>query len=147
MAGSDYMAAVALVISFLSFGVSFYFGFRDQVHLRATSKLYNGGEDFGPPYIMVRVVNHGRRVAILTMFGGELDNGAWIGTCMGKDGRGIRLAEHEYHVEKVSLEDLQEFAVPDEKTHEYTELWFEDSLGKRHPVRHSRRNIQKLKKG
>jgi hypothetical protein len=137
---------LALIVSLLSFSISLYFGLRDRVHLRATSKLYNLSGEFGPAYIEVKVVNRGRRPAILTMFGGELDNGKWLGTYLGEKGRGIRLEENEYHIEKVSFSDLEQFDAVKEEVHEYIRLWFEDSLGRRHPVKKSKRNIQLLKK-
>ena len=61
---SDYIAALALIVSLLSFGISLYSGLRDRVHLRAISKLYNLSGEFGPAYIKVKVVNRGRRPAI-----------------------------------------------------------------------------------
>jgi hypothetical protein len=97
---SGCIAALALIVSLLSFGISLYFGLRDRVHLRAISKLYNLSGEFGPAYIEVKVVNRGRRPAILTMFGGELDNGGYIGTYLGEKGRGIRLEENEYHISR-----------------------------------------------
>lgn len=144
---SDYMATAALVVSFLSFGTSLYFGLRDRVNLKATSKLYYAsGDPRHTAYIEVKVVNQGRRVAILTMFGGILVNGEWIGTYIGDKGKGIRLEENEYHIEKVSQRELSQYDPIEEDVNEYVELWFEDSLGRRHPVRDSIHNIQALKK-
>ena len=146
MTVSDYMAAAALVVSFLSFGTSLYFGLRDRVKLRATSKLYNVGGEFGSAYIEVKVVNCGRRVAILTMFGGILANGEWIGTYIGDKGKGVRLEENDYHIEKVTYNTLHEFDYHEGELYEYVELLFEDSLGRRYPVKNSIHNIKALKK-
>jgi len=81
---SNYVALAPLAISVLSFSTSVYFGLLDRVRIKAVSKLYNMDPEFGPPYLEVKVVNHGRRVAILTMFGGKLDNGEWICTHIGE---------------------------------------------------------------
>ena len=101
--------------------------------------------EFGPPFLEVKVVNRGRRVAILTTFGGKLDDGTWISTHIGKDGQGIKLAENEYHVERLNRRELQQVDPSTGDMREYEELYFEDSLGRRHSVRHSRRDIAKLK--
>ena len=138
---SDYIATSAFIVSLLSFGTAIYFGFRDRVHLKATSKLYK----FGHAYLEIKVVNYGRRPAILTMFGGELDNGKWRGTYLGGKEQCIRLEENEYHIEKVFFSDLQHFDDVEKEVREYVRLWFEDSLGNRHPVKKSKRNIQLLK--
>lgn len=145
MTMSDYISLAALAISVLSFTTSAYFGLLDRVRIRAVSKVYNADSGFGPAYIEVKVVNCGRRVAILTMFGGKLDNGSWIGTHIGESGKGIRLAENEYHVETINSADLQQYDPSDGDFREYEDFWFEDSLGRRHAVKHSRREIAKLK--
>ena len=142
---SDYIALAALFISLLSFTISLYFGYRDRVRIRAVSKLYNMSADFGTLYLEAKVVNHGRRIAILTMFGGKLDNGDWLGTHIGEDDHGIRLAENEYYIKKINRRALYQTDPSTGDLYEYEELWFEDSLGRRHTVRHSRRDIARLK--
>lgn len=143
MTMSDYIAVSALVISVLSFATSVYFGLLDRVRIKAVSKLYNMDSEF--PFLEVKVVNLGRRVAILPTFGGKLDDGTSISAGIGKDGQGIRLAENEYHVERLNRDELRQVDPFTGDMHEYEELYFEDSLGRCHTVRHSRRDIAKLK--
>ena len=122
MTSSDYIAVLALIVSLFSFGTSLYFGLRDRVHLKVTSKILNHGGRFGHAHLEIKVVNRGRRPAILTMWGGELDTGKWVGTYVGEKGQGIRLEENEYYIEKLSVSDLEEFDDSEEEIHEYAKL-------------------------
>ena len=133
---SDYVSAIALVVALLSFVASFYFGFRDRVNVKAFSTYYEG-------YCSIKIVNHGRRAAIITMFGGDLENGYWQATHLGEKGLGIRLAEHEFHTENFSERDI--LAIGPDHESEFINLWFEDSLGKRHLVKDSEEHLQRLK--
>jgi hypothetical protein len=142
---SDYIAVSALIISVLSFATSMYFGLLDRVRIKAVSKLYNMDPEFGPSFLEVKAINCGRRVTILTTFGAKLDDGSCVSTYIGKDGQGIRLAENEYHVEKLKMSDLKQVDPSTGDIREYEELYFEDSLGRRHTVRHSRQDIARLK--
>ena len=136
---SDYVSIIALVVALLSFATAFYFGFRDRVNVKAFSTFYKGHEEYGAAHMEVRLVNHGRRVAVITMFGGDLENGGWEGTNLGEKGLGIRLAEHEFHTERLGKEEI--FARGPECEDKYVNLWFEDSLGKRHPVKDSKKHL------
>ena len=138
---SDYISLLALIISLLTFGFFLYFGLRDRVNLKATSKVYNNGD-----YIRVKVVNRGRRPAILRMLGGQLDNGSWVGTYIGKESQGVRLTENEYYTKDLYFDDLIHFDPHENDVSEFVSLWFEDSLGKRHPVENSKENIHLFKK-
>jgi len=140
---SDYISLVALVIALLSFAASFYFGYRDRVKVKAFSEFYKGHEEYGPAHMNIRIVNHGRRVAVITMFGGNLEDGGWQATHIGDKGLGIRLAEHEFYKEYFRKEDVVS-VYPDGES-EYINLWFEDSLGKRHPVKNAEKHLRLLK--
>jgi hypothetical protein len=78
------------------------------------------------------------------MFGGDLEGGGWEGTHLGEKGQGLRLAENEFHKILLSKEDVV-CAGPD-KDSTYLNLWFEDSLGRRHIVSQSRRHLAEMKK-
>jgi len=145
MTTSDYISFVALAISFISLAMSVYFGLLDRVRIKATCELINANSDFATPYLEIKVVNRGRRPAVLTSFGGILENNEWINTYIGKDGKGIRLAENENHIMTIERSDLQEYDPVDGSVHEYVGLYFQDSRGRRHFVKHSRREITHLK--
>lgn len=143
MAWRESVPYVALGVSVLSFITSFYFGFRDRVRVRAIGKFYQGSPDYDRAHLSIRIVNKGRRIAVLTMFGGDTADGGWQGENLGEKMTGLHLTEHQFYERKFYREDIVASA-PDSDS-EYVELWFEDSLGKRHKVKNSRNGIQQLK--
>jgi hypothetical protein len=146
MARSDLIALLALIVSGLSLGVSWWGAFRDRVRLKVTAKLSGGGEyeEYGPEHIAIRVVNTGRRVAVLTLFGGQLADGGWQGTGLGKSGAGLHLTESQFYEQDFGYADIE--AVSPDGTSEYVSLWFEDSHGRRHSVPNSAALIATLKR-
>lgn len=140
---NEYIPYIALAISILSFITSFYFGFRDRVRVQATCKFYPTHPEYNRAHLSIRIVNRGRRVAVLTMFGGDLFDRTWQGENLGEKGRGLHLTEHQFYERKFYSEDI--VAVSPDSESEFVELWFEDSLGKRHKVKNSRKGIQQLK--
>ena len=144
MTYSDYLATGALFISLLSFAISIYSRFLDRMNVYAESKYYPSNPDYDRAHLNIKVVNKGRRIAILTLLGGDVDNGSWQGSYLGKERKGLHLAEHEFYETKFYIDDLDAMA-PDSEG-KYVVLWFEDSLGRRHIVRKSKQNIDKLLK-
>jgi hypothetical protein len=132
---SEYIPYIALAVSVLSFVTSFYFGFRERVWVRAVCKFYQAHPEYDRAHLRIRVVNRGRRIAVLTMFGGNLVDGGWQGEHLGEKERGLHLSEHQFYERKFYREDV--VALAPDYVSEYVELWFEDSLGKRHKVRNS----------
>lgn len=143
MSASEVIPYIALVISILSFITSFYLGFRDRVRVHATCKFYPEHPEYNRAHLVVRIVNRGRRVAVLTIFGGNLADGGWQGENLGAKERGLHLTEHEFFERKFYPEDI--VAVAPDGESEFVELWFEDSVGKRHKVINSRKGIMQLK--
>ena len=142
METSDYIAISALVISVLSIGASFYFQYRDRVKLKASCKYLPAHPDYDRAHLKVKIVNCGRRPTLLTLFGGDLKDGGWQGTSLGGKNKALRLGEHEFHEEKFYHESIE--AVAPDSMSEFTELWFEDSIGNRHIVKGSKEGIKKL---
>jgi hypothetical protein len=139
---SDVISTLALAVATLSFGVSWWGTFRDRVSLKVTARIYGGGPEYGPEYMKIRVVNTGRRVAVLTMLGGELADGRWQGTGLGPSGVGLHLAESQFYENDFSADDI-EATCPDAES-EYVSLWFEDSHGRRHKVPNSEKLLKDL---
>ncbi|MBI2286988.1 MAG: hypothetical protein HYU79_06050 [Nitrosomonadales bacterium] len=144
MSLSDYLSSAALFVSVVSLGVSIFYSQKDQMRLKAESKYFSGHPDYDRPHLNIRVINHGRRIAILRLFGGNTADGGWQGTVIGDQKRGLYLNEHEFYETKFYIEDI-EATSPDSES-EFVELWFEDSLGRRHKVKNSKKHIQHLKK-
>lgn len=138
---SDYLSIAALAVSILSIIGTFYFNLRDRVKIKATSKFYLGLHGSISPKVEIKVVNKGRRPAVITMFGGNLEDGEWNGTHLGKEGH---LAENQIYKVEFLKDDL--LAVYPGRDSNYTELWFEDSHGQRYKVKNSKKNIKLLQR-
>jgi hypothetical protein len=136
---SDWFAATALLVSIVSIGISLYATLRDRVKIKAFSNLYTDPHHNPHTWIVVTVVNHGRRTAVLTRFGGDFKGEGWQSTPLGDKGLGLHLAENEYH-----RIDLTPYGVL--VGGKYVDLWFEDSLGRRHRVKNARKHLQEMNK-
>jgi hypothetical protein len=112
--------------------------------IRTECEFYPSHPEYDRAHLRIRVLNRGRRIAVLTMFGGDLVSGGWQGEGLGEKGRGLHLAEHEFFERKFYREDV--VATSPDSESEYLELWFEDSIGKRHKVNKSRECIEQLRK-
>ena len=112
--------------------------------IKAESRYFAGSQDYDRAHLLIRVVNHGRRIAILRMFGGDLEGGGYSATFLGDEHAGILLGEHEFYERKFYVEEV-EHIYPDRESN-YIELWIEDSLGKRHIVKNSGEHIRCLLK-
>lgn len=141
MTRAEVMSIVALVVSILSFGFSVYFNSRDRARLVAQSRFIPGSDD-GFAQVSITIVNAGQRPVILHMWAGEDEKGIWIGQILGEKGAGLRLAEHERHDLDLKKEDLYQ-QTPDGEIL-ITDIWFEDTLGRRHKVKNAKTNISKL---
>lgn len=142
MTTSDIIASLALVVSVLSAGVTFYFHFRDRPDLILKSKFMSG-YDPGAEYVAISIVNAGRRPAILRMWAGEDAAGHWVGSYLGEGKAGLRLGENEHF--EFSLPKHELWASTPDSEVEFINIWVEDSLGKRHHVKDAKANIARLR--
>jgi hypothetical protein len=140
---SEGASLLALGISTVGLFTSIYVARRDAVRLKVTGKFIPAHPIYGQANIVLTIINHGRRPAILMLVGGNTADGNWAGTYLGKEYKGLRLGENERHEETLYKNDLVQ-QVP-EGFFEYTSLWFEDSLGRRHNVRNSETLIKQLR--
>jgi hypothetical protein len=138
---AEWLSLIALVISIGSLAASLYFNLRDRAKVEAKSKYYPGFED-GVPMIEMSVVNAGRRPVVLRMWGGTDSSGDWAGTMINSNEGGKRLAEHERYEVKLTRGDLIAFTPDDDVV--FVDLWFEDTLGRRHRVLNARDHARKL---
>jgi hypothetical protein len=136
---AEVISVVALVVSITSVAFSLYFNYRDRACLRTTSKFYSGRSH---PYIEVTIVNAGRRPIILRMWGGSDEKGEWVGQFLGEEKRGLRIGEHERHDLSLDKNDLLS-ETPDGQVL-FNDLWVEDSLGRRHPIKDAKANVKLL---
>ena len=143
MMRSEIISIFALLISGVSLGFSIYFNFRDRANIKTTSDFYPASES-GPASVHFTVVNAGRRPIILRMRGGVDKNGGWIGTFLGKDQSGLRLGEHERLDHTMGKQSLFEQTPDDLMT--LADLWVEDTLGRRYPIKDAKKNLALLLK-
>lgn len=136
------ISLVALFVSVVSLGFSTYFGLRDRAVLR-TSSSYSGGWEGGSASVTVSVVNAGRRPIVIRMWAGAENDKNWVGTYIGAEQRGLRLGEHERFDLTLRSHDL--YATTPEDDFWIADLWFEDTLGRRHKVKDAKANIRKLR--
>ena len=141
---SIYISLFALSVSVISLIISWHFGFRDRAKLKTYAEFYPSHPEHDRGRIEIRIVNHGRRATIITLFGGDLDDGKCSGTYLGKKGEGLRLGEHEKYETTVYADDLLVTNV-EGNVAEFVRLWFEDTLGQRHKIKNSEKLIAKLK--
>lgn len=76
------------------------------------------------------------------MWGGNGENGKWVGEFLGERKKGLRLGEKERHDMALKKDDI--FAITPGYEVIFNELWIEDSLGKRHAVPNSKEYVSKL---
>lgn len=141
MPSSEIISAFAFAISVTSLGLSAYVALRDRGRVRAKSTFYAATEG-RPASMRVEAVNIGRRPVILTLFGGYYENGCWSAVHIGDYKRGVRLEENERFRE--NIDGLHHMLFYPETGAAVTDLWFEDTLGRRYRVRGAKKNLKRF---
>jgi hypothetical protein len=139
MSRAELLALVSLAVSVTSLSFSAYFGLRDRGRVRAESTIYPATE-YTYPRISIAVVNNGRRPIVLRMLVGTSDKGTSVGKYLGKRNSGLRLAEHERVEVNLEAEDAIGMTA-EEGSIVFTDLWVEDSLGRRYRVKNAREHL------
>lgn len=136
-----YLSLLAVAISLVSVAWSIHIGRRDRGRLKATSELYYSGPDSDdiPSHLEIRAVNHGRRPVILTMLRTELSDGTSYGTYL--NDRATRLGENEAFLKTIEYGDYVDVLIEGKIP---TDLWFEDTLGRRYKVKGAKEHLKKL---
>lgn len=139
-----YYEFITIVVSGLAFvvsAISLYLHFQDRPSLKIISEFVPSSE-YGSAYIALSVVNSGKRPLVITMWGGSGDNGKWVGEFIGNERKGLRLAEKERYNIVLRKEDMVAIT-PDEEV-VFSDLWVEDSLGKRYSVPRAKQYVVEL---
>jgi|GEM_PF-1785691 len=136
-------ATVALIISGLSFAVSFWNVFRDRSRLDLKSGLIESHPEYGHEQIWFKAINKGRRPIYIRTVGGNLSVHGWMGTHIGETDFGLKLEEGQFYEAYWNRNDI--FADGPDFEDEYIDIWLEDSHGKRHKIPNSKKYIQRLK--
>lgn len=131
----------ALCVSALSLIVTIHFNLKESATIEARSVIFRGDGEVEPT-ITVTAVNSGRRPTVLRSLVGVDDQKRWVGLNLGEDYQGVRLDEKERFEKCLRNSDLGFFC--DDEQIEFTELYFEDSVGRRHRVVDSRKHIREF---
>jgi hypothetical protein len=139
---ADWIAIAALFLSIVSIVTTIYFNLRDRAKLDAKSTFYPAWNGVGAS-MTVSIVNKGRRPAVLHMWGGTGSDNDWAGTLLDSKAGGLRLVEQARHELRLTSRDLVEETPEGEIV--FTDLWFEDTLGRRHIVSNAKKHISLLR--
>ncbi len=131
-------SSTALIISI--FGV--YLRYQDKPVLKIISSYSPTTENYGNSYIALSLINAGKRPLIIRMWGGNDKDGKWIGSYINNQKTGLRLDEKERYDIALHKDDMLKMT-PDDNVI-FSELWVEDSLGKRYSVPNSKEYVSKL---
>ena len=134
------ISIAALIVSVVSAGASIFFGVRERARIKTSSVLYRGDEDHEPT-IVISAVNVGRRPLIIRMWVGTNPAGEYAGTYVDGPNDGKRLGELERLEIRIRNTDLGLYV---DELIEFSELWFEDTVGRRYRVKNSRKNIEEF---
>jgi hypothetical protein len=141
MPSSETISEIALTISVMSLSFSAYVALRDRGRLHTKSIFYAAHEG-RTTSMRVEAINIGRRPVILTHFGGYYEDGQWRGTYIGDHKTGVRLGESEKFSEDIN--DLHHMLFDNETGSAVTDLWFEDTLGRRYRVKGARNHLKQF---
>jgi hypothetical protein len=144
---SDVVSIVALIVSLASASFSAWFGLRDRARIKTDSTYFPASEDSaGPPGILIRIANHGRRPVYLKNLyynyggreGSAIVEGFWESEGL-VDGR---LAEGRDYEHFINSDD--DTRLRSENGLPARDIFFEDSLARRHYVKHAREHLRRL---
>ena len=136
------LSIFALLVSLISLGFSAHFGLRDRFNLVTECKFFPDDEH-GPAQIQLSIVNAGRRIAVLKYFGGDYFDGGGAGLMIGEDTSGLQLNEQEMYERRFDWDALHQMH-DGGNVKTYENFWVEDTLGRRHIIKGSRKSIKKL---
>lgn len=141
MTRSDFFSSIALGISIISLGLSAYFGLRDRAKIHTSCNYYPLSEH-RPASMKVSIVNSGRRPIVLRMICKSDKQGHWVGEYIGDDKKGYQLGEHEGYEIRLTEENLFGTVPEEGDLMEIDDLYFEDFLGKKYPIKNARENLR-----
>lgn len=144
METSDWIAISALVVAVISLGVSLWAKFVDRVRVKTSLEYLPANEYKEEPELVVKIVNAGRRPAIIRSLGGDLEEGGSCETYLGEKEHGLRLTENAFSEHRITRRDI--YVIAENLDTRYLNLWFQDSLGRRHKVKGSDAAIERLLK-
>lgn len=148
MEPSVLISVLALVVSVASFGLSLYATLRERAYVKATSIFYppqqlGDEQPPGPPVLVIRVANHGRRPKKLEYMYVEYANGRTnlvTETLWSSDEHGhYRIGENDVYEHTITPDN--DGILHDDDGSPAVDLKFEDTLNHTYSVRHATKNL------
>lgn len=140
MQTSDFISALALLVSAISLLVSLFVAMRDRARIQATSRAFKNGQTGEYSYILVRVLNKGRRPITLLYLTGVYGDNLKIHQYLGQ--KGTMLREGEHLEEKIGKFDGLMVHDEDGYIYDLEDLMFTDVEGKEYKVAKARSAIK-----
>jgi hypothetical protein len=145
---SALVSVSALVVSVLGFALSLHNASRDSARVKATSRFYpsqqiDAEQPPGPPVLVIRVANHGRRAKKLEYMYVKYENGRSdfvTETLWSSDEHGhFRIGENDVYEHTMTPEN--DSMLRDEDGSQAVDIFFEDTLNHTYRVRNARKSI------
>ena len=145
----DYVAILALIVSLISAGFSIGFGFYDRFpKIKTKSRFFPATQEpeqpGSPPLLIVDIANFGRRdvyLEYLYIQYGSRKAIRFAETMWEEDIRGRYRLTEEDRYEQVFDPDSDSI-LKDRDGNEATDIFFQDSLGRRYHAQNARSNIK-----
>jgi hypothetical protein len=142
------ISVLALVVSVASFALSLYATFRERAYVKATSTFYPSqqlGDEQppGPPVLVIRVANHGRRPKKLEYMYIKYANGRTnlvTETLWSSDEHGhYRIGENDVYEHTITPDN--DGILHDDDGSRAVDIKFEDTLNHTYSVRRAKKNL------
>jgi hypothetical protein len=142
------ISIVAITLSILSFGLSFYVALRDRPRLKTESQAYRHQETGEYYSFYLKAVNSGRRPIVLTLIEGQHEGNHKCGTFIDYENRGVKLEEGEFYEYRFGKFDGIMVCDPHDQgdLFDLVDLSIVDSADKKYRVRNAKENIQLLRR-
>ncbi len=141
MPSTSVLSIIAIAISLVSFGLSSYLTWRDRSRVRAESFVRQHERTGEFSSVFVTVTNAGRRPLILRRLRGAYEDGSQSGQQLSESG--IKLDEGAFH--ELEFGKFDGIMINGDEMSGLVDLFLEDSTGKRHKIKSSRKNIHLLR--
>jgi hypothetical protein len=131
------IAIIALVVSIASLGLSFYLVWRDRSRLQAESFARAHERTGEYSSVFITVTNAGRRQLTLCFLSGVYADGGQGSQRLSEGG--VKLQEGDFY--ELEFGKFDGIMVNGDAMSELVDVFVEDSAGKRHKIKGSRKNV------
>lgn len=136
---SDILSIIAVTISAISLGISFYHLFQDRAYINVDSIFINRGSATGS-FLIVNIKNSGRRPLIIRSWGLREKSNYWQSFSLGETNKGIEIGEKGFYEFRIEFSDVAQHIIESELVN----LWVEDSLNRRYKIKNAVKHVKKF---